>query len=276
MRDRKRHQQESRASEGTAATDPLAHDGWDDGGRAPTNTTVASGGTTSHGTTNHDMGNHDMGSHGTGNHDMGSHGTGNHDMGSHGTGNHRAASSGEATAREVGACEEVEAPAPQNKESAEDSKQPTVPLDQHQRLLAEFDNYRKRMERDIARAGFLARVDVLSALLPVLDDLNRARNALDSKKDVFDTEGMLIIIGRLAETLSREGLTEVEASPGQAFDPEIHEAVLTVPTAEFAEGCVAEVLEKGYQCGERLLRAAKVAVARSPEDARPEAKNGRG
>ena len=260
MRDRKRHQQESRASEETAATDPRAHDGGDDGGRAPS-TTAASGGTTNHGT----------GGHGTGDH-----GTGDHDMGNHGTGDHRAASSGEATAWEVGACEEVEAPASRNKESAEDSKEPTVPLDQHQRLLAEFDNYRKRMERDIARAGFLARVDVLNALLPVLDDLNRARNALDSKKDAFDTEGMLIIIGRLAETLSREGLTEVEASPGQAFDPEIHEAVLTVPTAEFAEGCVAEVLEKGYQCGERLLRAAKVAVARTPEDARPEAKSGRG
>ncbi len=217
-----------------------------------------------------------MTSHDTGSHDTGSHGTGNHGTGGHGTGGHRAASSGEGASWEAGASEEVEAPAPQNKESDEDSKELTVPLDQHQRLLAEFDNYRKRMERDIARAGFLARVDVLSALLPVLDDLNRARNALDSKKDVFDTEGMLIIIGRLAETLSREGLTEVEASPGQAFDPEIHEAVLTVPTAEFAEGCVAEVLEKGYQCGERLLRAAKVAVARTPEDARPEAKSGRG
>lgn len=164
----------------------------------------------------------------------------------------------------------------QDEESSQDPHAPTIPLEQHQRLLAEFDNYRKRMERDIARAGFLARVDVLSALLPILDDLDRARNALGSKKDVFDTEGMLIIISRLAETLSREGLTEVEASPGQAFDPEIHEAVLTVPTAEFAEGCVAQVLEKGYQCGERLLRAAKVAVARAPEDAAPEAKSGRG
>jgi molecular chaperone GrpE len=153
---------------------------------------------------------------------------------------------------------------------------PTVPLDQYQRLLAEFDNFRKRMERDIARAGFLARVDLFKALLPTLDDFGRARSSLGPEEDSFDRDGMLIIMDRFAETLSSEGLSEVEASPGQAFDPEIHEAVLTVPTAKFAAGCVSEVLEKGYRCGERLLRPAKVAVARPPEDMPPDAKRGQG
>ncbi len=149
-----------------------------------------------------------------------------------------------------------------------------VPLDQYQRLLAEFDNFRKRSEREQARTRIWARAELFDALLPTLDDLDRARNALGPKDRSFDKDGMLIILDRFAEILKGEGLAQVEASPGQVFDPEIHEAVLTVPTSEIAHGCVSEVLEKGYFCGERLLRPAKVVVARRPDDAKPEAEAG--
>lgn len=158
-------------------------------------------------------------------------------------------------------------------ETEPDSGNGTVPLDQYQRLLAEFDNFRKRVNRERERIGLWARADLLKALLPTLDDFDRARDSLPPEETSFDKEGILIIVDRFAELLNREGLRQVKASPRDVFDPEIHEAVLTVPSAEISAGRVAEVLEKGYQVGERLLRPAKVAVTRSP-DAEPAAKGG--
>lgn len=151
------------------------------------------------------------------------------------------------------------------------SSEATIPLDQHQRLLAEFDNYRKRVERERQRADLWTRAEVLAELLPILDDFERAKNALGPEETSFDRDGMLIIMDRLAEALNRAGLRSVEASPGQGFDPEIHEAVFTVPSAEIPSGCVADVLEQGYRVGERLLRPAKVAVVQAPAKAPEEA-----
>ena len=145
----------------------------------------------------------------------------------------------------------------------------TVPLEEHLRLLAEFDNYRKRVERERAEAERRGVAQLMVRLLPLLDDFDRAREALSRKEGGIDREGLLIIVRRLAENLEREGLVMIEASPGTEFDPQVHEAVLTIPTAEVPEGSVAEVLEKGYQYGDRLLRPARVAVARSPEPRSP-------
>jgi len=143
-----------------------------------------------------------------------------------------------------------------------------VPLEQHQRLLAEFDNYRKRANRERAELELRGAGNLIVRLLPLLDDLERARASL-AAGDAADRQGLLIILGRLAEILQREGLTEVEASPGTVFDPEKHEAVLTIPTAKIPEGSVAEVLENGYRYGDRLLRPTRVAVARAPEHRSP-------
>jgi len=142
----------------------------------------------------------------------------------------------------------------------------TVPLDLHRRLLAEFDNYRKRVEAERRRTEGWARAELMSRLLPLLDDCERARRALTEEPERFDRHGVLIILGRLAEALEREGLDPVAASPGMAFDPQVHEAVLVVPAADVPAGSIAEVLQAGYQAGDRLLRPARVAVARAPED----------
>ena len=144
-----------------------------------------------------------------------------------------------------------------------------VPLEQHQRLIAEFDNYRKRIERQQARFQQRAAGELYRRLLPLLDDFERAKSALQGDADEIDREGLLIILGRLAETLEREGLEVIEAAPGTMFDPEVHEAVLTIPSAEVLEGSVAEVLETGYRLGETMLRPARVAVARSTEQRSP-------
>ncbi|MCK4304031.1 MAG: nucleotide exchange factor GrpE, partial [Candidatus Eisenbacteria sp.] len=152
---------------------------------------------------------------------------------------------------------------PEAEETAElEVQEAIVSLEQHQRLLAEFDNYRKRMERDRERHTLWARAELLKALLPCLDDFERAwASHKENQKDVA-SKGILIIMNRLAETLKQEGLNEVEASPGEVFDPEIHQAVLTVPSTEIRAGCVTQILEKGYCLGDLLLRPAKVGVAR--------------
>ncbi len=140
-----------------------------------------------------------------------------------------------------------------------------VPIEQYQRLLAEFDNYRKRVERERERSAQWTRAELLGNLLVILDDMDRARTSVSDAEKAFDKEGILIIMDRFAELLKREGLEEVPASPGDVFDPEMHEAVLMVPSAEVPEGSIAQVLEKGYRVADRLLRPAKVAVARASE-----------
>jgi molecular chaperone GrpE len=152
----------------------------------------------------------------------------------------------------------------------------TVPLEQHQRLLAEFDNYRKRVERERQRSAQFAQGDLIRNLLPVLDDLERAEAALQAPdKTKIDRAAMLKIVRLLADGLRREGLVRIDAPPGTVFDPNEHEAVLTIPTAEMPEGSVVEALQAGYRLGDRLLRPARVVVARAlvppPEDLGPDA-----
>jgi molecular chaperone GrpE len=170
------------------------------------------------------------------------------------------------TAEELDRAEE---PVAEPEAAEEAATEEVVPLEQHQRLLAEFDNYRKRIERQQARFQQRAAGDLYRRLLPLIDDFERAKSALLEHSDEIDREGLLIILGRLAETLEREGLEEIAAAPGTTFDPEVHEAVLTIPSAEVPEGSVAEVLETGYRLGETMLRPARVAVARSAEQRSP-------
>jgi molecular chaperone GrpE len=144
--------------------------------------------------------------------------------------------------------------------------EPTVPLEQHQRLLAEFDNFRKRVEREMQRMERGALGDLFRRLLPVLDDLERLEAACGAPGGAEnDRAATLKILGLLAEALKREGLERVEAPPGTVFDPNEHEAVLTLPTADVPDGSVAQVLQVGYRFGDRLLRPARVAVAQAAD-----------
>ena len=150
-----------------------------------------------------------------------------------------------------------------------------IPLEQHQRLLAEFDNYRKRVERERQRSTQFAQGDLIRKLLPVLDDLERAEAALQAPQETkIDRAAMLKIVRLLADGLRREGLVRIDAPPGTVFDPNEHEAVLTIPTDEMPEGSVVEALQAGYRLGDRLLRPARVVVARAlvppPEDPDPD------
>ena len=127
-----------------------------------------------------------------------------------------------------------------------------------QRLQAEYVNYRRRVERDRDVARDAAIAGVLEALLPVLDDIHLARQHGDLESGPFAA-----IADKLEATLGRFGLSRF-GQPGETFDPMVHEALMHTE-AELAEGTTAttvvQVLQPGYKSGERVLRAARVAVA---------------
>ena len=123
-----------------------------------------------------------------------------------------------------------------------------------QRLQADFVNYRARVERDRGVERQLAVAETLKAFLPVLDDLDRAQAHGD-----LNAGPMLAIAQKLRAAGEKLGLI-VFGEKGEKFDPEIHEALVRNVSAEVSEPTVADVIERGYKVGERLLRPAKVAV----------------
>jgi molecular chaperone GrpE len=131
-----------------------------------------------------------------------------------------------------------------------------------QRVAADFDNYRKRAQRDqeslVARAG----ERLVKELLPVLDDLERALEAANAHEGAKLEEGVALVHRALRAALEREGLHEIDTD-GQ-FDPHRHEALLSQPS-DADEGFVIQVLQKGYSLGDRVLRPARVVVAAPKE-----------
>jgi molecular chaperone GrpE len=127
------------------------------------------------------------------------------------------------------------------------------------RKAAEFDNYRKRVERDRAQAGVEAAAAVLKALVPTLDNLERALGA-EGGADTLRA-GVELTYRDLLAALQAQGVV-VEDPAGQRFDPSRHEALLHEEAPGFAEGDVVAVLRKGYSFRDRLLRPALVKVAK--------------
>lgn len=131
-----------------------------------------------------------------------------------------------------------------------------------QRITAEFQNYRKRVERDKARSGELATAAVLQSLLPVLDDLDRAR-------DHGDLNGPFgSVAEQLGNALAKHGL-ESFGTKGDAFDPQVHEAVAHMQMPGVDGPTCIDVMRSGYRLGDKLLRPALVAVAEPTDDVEP-------
>ncbi|MGP4033544.1 nucleotide exchange factor GrpE [Pseudarthrobacter sp. 1C304] len=123
------------------------------------------------------------------------------------------------------------------------------------RLQAEYVNYRKRVERDRAVAGEMAVIGVLNSLLPVLDDVDAARQHGDLADGPFAA-----IAAKLETALKTYGLVRIDET-GVEFDPTIHEALIQQPGPDVEIDTVSQVLRSGYRAGERVLRAAQVIVA---------------
>lgn len=131
-------------------------------------------------------------------------------------------------------------------------------LDGWQRALAEFQNYRKRVERDRAAEQTAMKGDLIKKVLPVLDDLERAlqNRAVD---DAWSS-GIELIQRKLQAILEAEGLQRIEAE-GTAFDPNFHEAISQEPVNGIESGRVVAVMQQGYMLGDRVIRPAQVRVA---------------
>ncbi len=123
-----------------------------------------------------------------------------------------------------------------------------------QRLQADFVNYRARVERDRGVERQLAVAETLKAFLPVLDDLDRAQAHGDL------TDGPMVAIAQKLRAAGEKLGLSAFAEKGDKFDPEIHEALVRNVSSEVTEPTVADVIERGYKVGDRLLRPAKVAV----------------
>ena len=132
-------------------------------------------------------------------------------------------------------------------------------LDALQRLKAEFDNYRKRNDRERQGIATGATREVVRGLLPVMDNLERAVAALGDQGEQI-VAGLEMVRGQLAGLLAGHGVEEIPAS-GEQFDPTVHEAIASAPSPEHPEGTVIQVIEKGYRQADHVLRPTRVVIA---------------
>ena len=132
--------------------------------------------------------------------------------------------------------------------------------DKFLRLFAEFENYKKRTSKERIELFKTAGQEVISSLLPVIDDFSRALKETEKQDNSADFEGFRLISNKLNETLKNKGLMAVEVNAGDAFDAEKHEAITQIPAGEDQSGKIIDVTEQGYQLGEKIIRYPKVVV----------------
>jgi molecular chaperone GrpE len=168
---------------------------------------------------------------------------------------HNADSEGDALSQAADILNSVEVPAEESVAQGVDTAEAEELKNDLRRLQAEYVNYRKRVERDRAVAGEMAVIGVLNSLLPVLDDVDAARQHGDLADGPFAA-----IAAKLESALKTYGLVRIDET-GVEFDPTIHEALIQQPGPEVESDTVSQVLRSGYKSGDRVLRAAQVIVA---------------
>ncbi len=126
------------------------------------------------------------------------------------------------------------------------------------RTAAEFDNYKKRTERERVMTAEYAKANMLKAFLPVFDNVDRAEECDPQSADY--AKGAMMIVKQLKEIVGTLGLTEIGAV-GDKFDPNLHEAVMHEENEELEENTITQVFQKGYRIGDTVIRAAMVKVA---------------
>ena len=133
-----------------------------------------------------------------------------------------------------------------------------IEKDQHLRLIAEFDNFRKRTAKEKIELFATAGQDIMTIILPILDDIERAIEANNYDK----THGVVLIYNKLKSSLEAKGLKEMENPIGKILDTQFHEAISNLPAAKKKDkGKIIDTVEKGYLLGGKVLRYAKVVVA---------------
>jgi molecular chaperone GrpE len=174
-----------------------------------------------------------------------------------------------ATEKETGSDEEAGAPAVDEvaalQQALDEARAKEAEyLDGWQRARAELSNARKRFQREREQAYTNAKGDVLTQLLPIADDFERAIETLpENLSNLTWTEGVALIQRKLQQLLEQAGVTPIEAV-GQEFDPFLHQAVTHEPSETVPAGQVIAEMQKGYQAGDRVLRPSVVRVSAGP------------
>ena len=134
--------------------------------------------------------------------------------------------------------------------------------DKFLRLYSEFDNFRKRTQKEKIDLYKNANEDVIVSLLPVIDDFERALKSIDESKELKGLkEGISLIYQKLQNTLNQKGLKAMESSIGDKFDLDLHESVSQVPTDDKKmKGKIIDEIEKGYTLNDKVIRYAKVVI----------------
>ncbi len=131
--------------------------------------------------------------------------------------------------------------------------------DKYLRLYSEFDNYRRRTSKERLELIKTANEELVIALLPVVDDFERAQKASEGGNDEGEKEGVSLIYHKLVKVLEQKGVKEIETNKGDDFNDEIHEAITQIPAPEEdLKGKIVDVVEKGYYLEEKVVRFAKV------------------
>ena len=130
--------------------------------------------------------------------------------------------------------------------------------DKNLRLFAEFDNFRKRTAKERIELFSTASQDIMTSLLPILDNFERAFKL----NEPVENDGMLLIYNQLKAELDKKGLKEIENPIGKELDTDFHEAITNIPAQDKKQkGKIVDVIEKGYLLSTKVLRYAKVVVA---------------
>lgn len=133
--------------------------------------------------------------------------------------------------------------------------------DKYLRLFAEFENYKKRTSKERIELFKTANQELMTVLLPILDDFDRGLAEVKKAKDKELLKGMELINNKLRSILKQQGLIDIEVKQGDSFDVEIHEAITQIPApSEKLKGKIIDVIEQGYKLGEKIIRFPKVVV----------------
>jgi len=133
--------------------------------------------------------------------------------------------------------------------------------DKYLRLFAEFENYKKRTSKERIELFKTANQELMTVLLPILDDFDRGLAEIKKVKDKNVLKGMELINNKFKSILTQQGLSQIEIKQGDVFDAEIHEAITQIPApSDKLKGKIIDVIEQGYKLGDRIIRFPKVII----------------
>jgi molecular chaperone GrpE len=155
----------------------------------------------------------------------------------------------------------------QDTEASEELEKLNIQLqeskDKYLRLYSEFENFRRRTAKEKLDLISTANEDLMTAMLPVMDDFERANKSIDKEGSDLKSlkEGMDLVFQKFQKTLEQKGLKSMDAGEGSDFDPDFHEAITQIPApSKKLKGKVVDVIEKGYLLKDKVIRYAKVVI----------------